>query len=142
LTLSYGLAVLIGVLIGKSREYRPLQKILLILCLALFLLQQHLPELKDLRQRDWENLWLSAGLTILVMSLMAIFMASLGAQRSFQTFLVIIGIRFFIFYLQALGGLAMTGLGLIVSGVLLISLGVAWNKYRRAISAWVEGWAR
>jgi hypothetical protein len=69
---------------------------------------------------------------------MAIYSASLKLHRLFQFFLVAVGIRFFVLYLQALGGLATTGFGLIITGLIIIAMVVAWNKFRRELNAWAE----
>ncbi len=63
-------------------------------------------------------------------------MASIKFPRMFQWCVILIGIRFVFLYFQALGGLATTGVGLIISGIVIISLCILWNKYRKHLGLW------
>ncbi len=122
--------------IWQSLEYRKVQKILLILTLGIFLVPFHLPLL------DVKSSVAYAAFTIIVLALFSVFLASLQERRMFQWFLSFLGLRFLILYFQALGGLATTGLGLIVSGGLVIGMAIFWNKYRAALAVWAEGWVK
>ncbi len=51
-----------------------------------------------------------------------------GSRWAFQLFTLLIGVRFYAIYLQAFGGLAATGVGLIVSGVLIIAMVYLWRR--------------
>lgn len=124
------LFVLAGIVMDAS--YHQAQKSLLAMVLILFLLLCHL----SILQIDAEYIY--AIFTILILGLFAIFMASLKKRGIFQWLLFLIGIRFLILYFQALGGLARTGLGLIISGVLIIVLAILWNKYRVRLAQWAE----
>ena len=107
----------------SSGSTRP-QKILLIVFLVFYFLPFHLRYMI----KDPGNIL--AFCTIINLSLLAIFLASLKQRKLFQFLLFMVGVRFLILYFQAFGGLAMTGFGLIMSGVLIISMVVYWNKYR------------
>lgn len=120
-----------GILI--SSEYKKVQKILLLLALAFYLIPFHLPMVPIQSKSVY------AAFSIFTLSTMAIFLASLGLRGLFQIFLIILGMRFLVLYFQALGGLATTGFGLIISGVIIISMVITWNKYRLKITNWAEG---
>jgi hypothetical protein len=122
--------------IWNNLEYRRVQKIVLSLSVASFLIPFHV------RWLGLSSSVVYAMSSILVMGLVAIFLASIGSRRLFQCFLFLVGLRFLILYFQALGGLATTGLGLIVSGALVIGMAVFWNKYRKEITLSVERWAQ
>ena len=129
----YLLAAITAGEIIRSVEYRKLQKIILISIMIIFFIQFHLPFF------EVTNSIVSAFLTILLLTLMSIFLASLQERRLFQWVLSVIGLRFLVLYFQALGGLATTGIGLIVSGGFVILLAVLWNKYKTSIADWAEG---
>jgi uncharacterized membrane protein len=131
---SYCFALLAAFLIIASPHYRYAQKIVLALALLIFLVPFHFSMLMV------HSLFAHAVTTILVLTLMAIFAASVHKRGLFQWLLFFVGVRFLILYFQALGGLAMTGLGLIVSGIFIITMAVLWSKYRRKIGAWAERW--
>ena len=130
----YGFALLTVFAIAISKHYSGAQKIVMTLALCIFLLPFHFSMLIGYSEFAY------AAATILVLTLMAIFVASVHARGLFQWLLFLVGVRFLILYFQALGGLALTGLGLIVSGVVIISIAVLWGKYRRAIGIWAERW--
>lgn len=132
----YFLAVFAAFGIGQSFEYRRIQKTILLVTIGVFLIPFHLPLL------GLKTPIVYAVFTILVLGLMSVFMASLKERKLFQWLLSLLGIRFLILYFQALGGLATTGIGLIVSGGLVIGMAVLWNKYRTALSEWAERWSQ
>lgn len=76
--------------------------------------------------------------TIVSFSCYAIYLVSVDHKKLFQFFVILVGIRFIVLYFQALGGLATTGFGLILSGVIMIAMAIGWNKNRTAIAAWAE----
>jgi hypothetical protein len=129
----YFLAAITAGEIIRSLKYRNLQKIILLSLILIFFIPFHLPFFQI------TNSIIFAILTILVLTLMSIFLASLQERRLFQWFLSVIGFRFLVLYFQALGGLATTGIGLIVSGGVVILLAIMWNKYKSAIADWAEG---
>ena len=122
--------------IWKSLEYRKVQKIVLILTLGSFIVSFHLPLFYV------KSAVVYAVFTIITLSFFSLFLASLQERRMFQWFLSILGLRFLILYFQALGGLATTGVGLIVSGGVVIGMAMFWNKYRTALALWAESWAQ
>lgn len=133
---AYLFAAFVAFSIWQSSEYKKIQKAFLLAALAIFLIPFHLPLLEVKLPLAY------SACTIAVLSLMAIFLAGLKKRLLFQWFLFFIGLRFLILYFEAMGGLATTGVGLIVSGCFVIGMTVLWNKYRKAISVWAEGWAQ
>ena len=128
----YLLAALCATGIWLSPGYKKPQKLLLLLSLGLYLIPFHFPMFRIKSELAY------AAFTLTVLASMAIFLASLKIRWLFQLFLVALGLRFLILYFQALGGLASTGFGLIISGTMIIAMVVAWNKYRKRITNWAE----
>lgn len=117
----------------RSSEYRLSQKKLLVLLISLYTVMMHLPVLRVNQE------FLVAALTITILILAAIYMGSLNYKKLFETFLIFIFLRVFILYLQAFGGLAQTGIGLIVSGLIMIGMVLLWHRNRERISEWANG---
>lgn len=132
----YFLAAFAAFGIWQSLEYRNIQKTLLLVTLGLFIVPFHLPLLEVTTSIVY------ATFTILVLGLMSVFLASVKERRLFQWFLLFLGLRFLVLYFQALGGLATTGVGLIISGGMVIGMAVLWNKYRTALAVWAERWVQ
>jgi uncharacterized membrane protein len=130
---SYILAVIAALGVWSNSESTRPQKILLIVFLFFYFLPFHfLYMIKDPGN-------ILAFCTIINLSLLAIYLASLKQRKLFQLLLFIVGVRFLILYFQAFGGLALTGFGLIMSGILIISMVAYWNKYRVQMATWSEG---
>ncbi|MES2854555.1 MAG: DUF2157 domain-containing protein [Bdellovibrionota bacterium] len=132
----YLFAALAAVGIALSPEYRKTQKMLLAAAAVSFIIYFHVSI------AGFSNFVSNAVFTIVTLAFFALFLASTHRQRLFQQFVALIGIRFLILYFQALGGLAYTGIGLIVSGIVVIGAAFAWNKYRVKLTHWAEGWAK
>ncbi len=130
--LGYALSLILAFGIWRNSKLKKAQKYLLLLTLGLYLIPFHLSMLLI------DSQVICATFSIAILSTMAIFLASIGLRNLFQLFLVAIGIRFLILYFQAFGGLATTGFGLIISGVIIISAVVLWSKYRQKITTWAE----
>ena len=129
----YALAALVALGAWMSPQYKKIQKVLLLLTLAFYLVPFHLPLFKIGSDIAY------AICSIIVVATLAFFFASLKLRVLFQFVLVALGIRFLVLYFQALGGLAATGIGLIISGVIIIAMVLLWNKYRHALATWAEG---
>lgn len=129
----YLVAILAGIVIVAS-DYKPSQKTVLAVGLLLYLLSFSLP------LTDSHSSLMVALFTFTELALLAAFVASIQNIRLFNWIIMMIGIRFLILYFQALGGLATTGFGLIISGLLIIFMAIYWNKYKSAIARWTEGW--
>lgn len=119
--------------IARSTEYKSTQKKLLTFATVLFLIPFHLAIFEIETRVPY------AALNILTLMSMAMFFASLRHKRIFQIFLSLAGIRIIGLYFELLGSLAMTGFGLIFSGIVIIGLVSLWNKYRLKIGNWAEG---
>jgi uncharacterized membrane protein len=129
---SYILGVIAVLGIWSISEYSWAQKILLMVFIAFYFLPFHLLYMiKDPKI-------IFALCTVIILGLLAIFLASIKQRKLFQFLLFVVGVRFLILYFQAFGGLAMTGFGLIMSGVIIIGMVVYWNKYRIQLATWSE----
>lgn len=129
----YGILALLAIGIWMNHHYKVAQKVLLLATLSFYLVPFHF-QLFALRSDV-----AYAFFTLAVFVSMAVFLASLKLRSLFQFFLVAIGIRFLILYFQSLGGLATTGFGLIISGIMIIFVVVVWNKYLKQITTWAGG---
>jgi uncharacterized membrane protein len=71
--------------------------------------------------------------------LLSFLFAGLNHQRLFTLCVNLIGLRFLIIYFQVFGSLATTGMGLIVSGLIIIGAVIGWYKSRKKVQAWLGG---
>ena len=135
-------ATLTALAIGMSREYRMTQKILLWLVSIIYLLPFQFPWLLG-EIPSYALLGLLHSIpTILALGVFAVFCATIERKKLVTLCLNLIGFRFLILYFQALGGLATTGIGLILSGALIIGMVWVWKKKKKAIESFVEGLVR
>jgi uncharacterized membrane protein len=129
---------LCGVFLG--RIYNRFQILSLLVTLLMFSITAHLSQFGV---RDEILHWMfRVGLTVLTLIAAGLFAASLRAQKTFQFILAAVGIRLLFVYFEALGGLAATGVGLILSGSFVMGMGWLWNKNRKRIQAWAEEFAQ
>ena len=132
----YALASLTVAGIFFSPHWNKIQKKLQTVTIVLFLAPL---------QASWlgmSNLFTQAFLTIAFLTSLALLMASIQRRWVFQFLLAVIGIRFVILYFQALGGLALTGIGLISSGIVIIASVFLWSKYRKRLTKWAEEFSK
>lgn len=61
-----------------------------------------------------------------------------GRRVAFQWLLAMIGARMLVFYFDAFGGLAMTGVGLIGAGLLILLATFLWHRNRNRVMSWLE----
>lgn len=120
----------------RAGTYNRIQRNLMLLMLFAFSLPFHAVSL------GIRNQFAFSGMTLATLAIAGILVATLHDKKVFQWILGLMALRFLIFYFQAIGGLAMTGFGLIVSGGVVIGIGLLWNKYRKTIAIWAEGIAR
>lgn len=78
--------------------------------------------------------------TMTIIALGALLFASLHRRGYFNFCVVLLGIRFLILYFQALGGLASTGLGLILAGAMIILIVKLWLKYQALVWLTMTRW--
>ena len=130
--IGYILVVFLVFLISTDIKYKKIQKNLLFLTLISYLMPFHFAFF------DIESQIVYAFSSIIILILFAIFLASRQRRRLFQFFLILIGLRFFVLYCQEFRGLMTTGLILITSGVLIISMVILWNKYHHRFTLWTE----
>ena len=74
--------------------------------------------------------FVGGGCSIFIAALFALHFSYLKRRNFFNFFILIIGMRFLVFYFQALGGLAITGIGLILFGVLVLLLAFLFKKFK------------
>ncbi len=143
--------VLSGLILFRPR-YRPLNKGLLIASIVLLLLYYHPFILFDGETRYSQALFGKTGnatfwtaddirapfLTIMILFLYATHAGNIGQHRTFNIITFLIGLRFVILYFQAMGGLAATGVGLILSGLMIIAIAWFWYKSRNRLQRWSE----
>ncbi len=126
------LSLMIVAPVAASKLYSNLQKVLLTSLVIVYIIAVNMAATRlsgDL---------LGACFTLIELGLLGAFYASQKARGRFNIVLMLMGLRFFVLFLQALRGLAMTGFGLILSGIILIALASVWNKRRHQIAAWME----
>lgn len=133
---AYLLFALFQALLIRCSNYSHRQKFFIMLLSLFYLIQFHLINIGVSQSIVF------AIITILVFLGMAIFFSGIKSQKMFHWCLFFAGIRFIVIYFQALGGLLMTGIGLITSGLLLILLTIGWNKYRKVLPSITEGWIK
>ncbi len=126
-----GLMAIVSILL--NRNYKPIQKGLLVVVLALFFLPLHLGHFY------YVSKFLMSFISIGAFICMALFMITIDERRLFSIFINVVGIRFLVLYFQAFGGLAYTGFGLIISGVLMIAAVIFWKKNIKKMTDWIEG---
>ncbi|MBU0655727.1 MAG: DUF2157 domain-containing protein [Gammaproteobacteria bacterium] len=149
---AYIAAGVLAVGIVLHKDYKWLNKLLLLAALVLLLLYYHPDWLFSGEQRYtlfgsrdhaavsfWRADDIRAPLlTLLILFLYAIHAGNVGHQRTFNLITFLIGLRFVILYFQAMGGLAATGIGLIISGSLIIGIAWLWYKGRDRLRAWTK----
>jgi uncharacterized membrane protein len=89
----------------------------------------------------WSDL-AGAGFTVVALLLLAALFAARERRRWFNTMTVLVGVRLLIVYLQVIGDLATTGLGLVVSGLVIIGVALLWYRTRARVEALVGGLVR
>ena len=151
---AYILAAVLATGIILHRDYKLLNKLLLLGCLGL-LLGYYQPDLWFSGHSRYSLFGSSAHdvsfwqaddiraplLTLLILFLYALHAGNSGQQRAFNIATFLIGLRFVVLYFQAMGGLAATGIGLIISGILIMSIAWLWYKSREYFSQWTKGLA-
>lgn len=75
---------------------------------------------------------------LLIWSLAAAIAGLLDLKRLFDLSSVVIALRFVVIYFEVFGSLAATGLGLIVSGGVIIGVALVWHRMRARLRLWME----
>jgi hypothetical protein len=83
----------------------------------------------------WNGPLTGAALFLLTWGLAAALAARLRRRRLFKALTIAIALRFIFAYFEAFGSLALTGLGLVVSGGLILAVALAWDRARRKVTA-------
>lgn len=142
-------ALVIGLIVTR-KDYGTLNKALLVGALLLLMIYYH-PNLLFNGQTRYTfaaleatqpvSLWQADDvraplLTTLILFLYAIHAGNCGHHRTFNMITFLIGLRFVVLYFQAMGGLAATGIGLIVSGLMIIGIAWFWYSSRERLQNW------
>lgn len=77
--------------------------------------------------------------TIITLLLFSFIFSALNYKKLFNAMILLIGIRFLLIYFQVFRSLAYTGLGLIVSGLVIIGFVVVWYKFHSVIEDKIRG---
>lgn len=77
--------------------------------------------------------------TIVSLVLFSIYFSIRDNKKIFNLITLLIGLRFIIVYFQVIGNLALTGFGLIISGLFIIGIALAWYKSHEKIEKWIKG---
>ena len=112
--------------------------ILIVLHLVSFYLVMHLHLYSSSSFIKLHNQFSGAFLSILSLFFASILAGILNKRNIFQTLVTFLGLRFLIVYFQAMGGLATTGVGLIISGVIILLMVYLWFKTRDSMKALTE----
>ncbi len=78
-----------------------------------------------------------ASYSIIQLILFSMFFTIRNSKRLFNVIILLIGLRFIIVYFQVFGDLAITGFGLIISGMLIIGISLLWFKKREKLETWL-----
>jgi hypothetical protein len=61
--------------------------------------------------------------------------AAASMKKLFDIASFVIAIRFIVIYFEVFGSLSMTGIGLIISGAVIIGIAILWNRGRRTVTS-------
>jgi uncharacterized membrane protein len=126
--------LLLGLILFKM-PYCRLSKAVLLLALALLLLLYHPNFLTTLI----DSQFIAPFLIISILLLYALHLGLSEQQALFNAVTFLIGLRFLVIYFEVLGSLAETGVGLMLSGLLIISVSYAWYRARQPLQNWIRG---
>lgn len=137
------IAGLLAASIVLQRDYTLLNKVLLLGALGLLLLYYH-PNSLFLDHASHDETWFDNEiraplLSLSILFLYAIHAGNIGHRHTFNLVTFLIGLRFVVLYFQAVGGLAATGVGLIVSGILILTVAWVWHTGRDHLRIWATG---
>ena len=80
--------------------------------------------------------------SVFTLCLLAIFFSIRGQKRLFHLATLATGFRFLIIYFEVLEDLAFTGIGLVVSGLIILGTTILWYKSKERIDRWIGGLVR
>ncbi len=84
--------------------------------------------------------FIPAILTVSIFILCAVLCATIKNKYLFNLFIGLVILRCIVFYFQALGGLATTGVGLIMAGVIILFATIMWKRHSNILLKKIEGW--
>jgi uncharacterized membrane protein len=127
--------------IGYILQHKSLpvyNRILIIAASVLYLLLFH-PEWVFLNPDRSDSLLAELFAPVLIISVLLLFalhVGSMGRKTLFNIATFLVGLRFLVVYFEVIGDLAMTGIGLIISGLVIIAVTYGWYKTRERLQQW------
>lgn len=85
--------------------------------------------------------WFAAPFTLALFTLAAVYLVWEGALWMANRLILLLGLRFLLLFFTAFGGLMDTGIGLILSGLIILLVIWLWMKLRNKLLNWMEGLA-
>lgn len=133
---SFVVPVALSFLYFRSQQ-RPIFKSIIFLVLALLFYTVFLwPQFAKVVASDF----ILALMFIIIWICFAFFALTIEQRRLFELCLIGVGIRFLVVYFQILGDLAITGFGLILSGLIILGCVWVYAKYRESIMKGLSRW--
>jgi uncharacterized membrane protein len=132
------LALAMSVLLWMQIDYLKSNRVLLLIALALFIgfVGPQIISINGLFfSRHLEFEMAAPLISLSILFIFAIVAGREGWRKSFSLVTLMIGVRFLVVYFQAMGGLAATGFGLLISGFLIMAMVWLWHKSRDLILA-------
>jgi uncharacterized membrane protein len=111
---------------------------LLFVGIAIYLSLPYLLPLNSLLPLWLRQVFGAAGFLV-VWAIAATAAALASLKRLFDIASLVIAVRFIIIYFEVFGSLSATGIGLIISGAVIISVAIAWNRARRSVTSKLQG---
>lgn len=139
LTLGFGMATLLLFFLFRDRQISPWHKMVSSIGVILYALFFQIEFVWY--QALWIKPilpWLGALFSILILLCGALYSSHMQCYRWSNLFILLIGFRFLAVYFALVGGYALTGLGLIFSGLLILALLWIWHKSRKQFVRWME----
>ncbi|CAK0761697.1 DUF2157 domain-containing protein [Gammaproteobacteria bacterium] len=131
--LGFGLMVMVG--IGVHPQWSIPRKMLMGFLLILYVAMIPICLLWRVHH------WISAVFVVAIFGAVAIHLGLTRHPRLSNLLILLLGGRFLLLFLMAFGGLALTGVGLILSGLLILGLIWLWMRLRQPLQTWLEALA-
>lgn len=130
------------ILLAFTSDFRKKEKWIIVATSLLTLCVWFLPKLFWWgSEHDFEDYGVFMGplYSVITLCLIAIFFSLKGQKRLFHLTTLTTGVRFLIVYFQVLKNLAFTGIGLVVSGFIILGATILWYKSRARVDQWIGG---